>query len=373
MVEVSLSPIRRAIGTMSGTSMDGVDVALLDTDGEGRVAFGPTGFRPYTDPERAILRAALAEGPGITDRTARSPVLAAAEALVTVAHAEAIERFTREHGLAPSEVDVVGLHGQTVIHKPGERLTVQIGDGAGLARRLGIPVVYDFRAADVAAGGQGAPLVPVFHQALVRGADLPRPVAVLNVGGVSNITYVDGDLPPIACDVGPGNALIDDFMLERTGVPVDQDGATAAKGRVHNQALAHWLDLPFFREKPPKSLDRNAFERSGVARLSTEDGAATLTAFTARAIAEVVRHLPKTPELWIVCGGGAFNPTFLDHLRQAVGRNVTTADAVGWNAAMMEAQAFAYLAVRSLRGLPLTFPTTTGCAEPMAGGVAVTP
>jgi anhydro-N-acetylmuramic acid kinase len=371
-MDAQSKPLRRAIGTMSGTSMDGVDVALLDTDGEGRVLFGPTGFRPYTDPERAILRAALAEGPGIVDRTHRSPVLAAAEALVTVAHAEAVERFMVAHGLAPEGIDAVGLHGQTVIHKPGERLTVQIGDGAGLARRLGVTVVHDFRAADVAAGGQGAPLVPVFHQALVRAADLPRPVAVLNVGGVSNITYVDGDDPPIACDVGPGNALIDDFMLERTGVPVDQDGRMAGLGRVHNQALAHWLDLPFFREKPPKSLDRNAFERSGVASLSTEDGAATLTAFTARAIAEVLHHLPKAPELWIVCGGGAFNPTFLRFLEQAVGRRVVTADTVGWNAAMMEAQAFAYLAVRALAGLPLTYPTTTGVREATTGGVVVT-
>jgi len=365
-----------AIGTMSGTSLDGVDVALVETDGEAVSALGPTGFRPYSAPERAVLAAALEVARAVADRTERPPVLAAAEVLVTRAHAEAIEAFLAEHAIARETVAAVGFHGQTVIHRPERALTVQLGDGQALADALGLPVVYDLRAADMAAGGQGAPLVPVYHQALVRraGETLPDPVVVVNVGGVSNVTYVDrarGDL--IACDTGPGNALLDDFMLERTGVPMDRDGAAASKGRVHNQALAQFLDLPFFREPPPKSLDRNAFDRSGVKHLSTPDGAATLTAFSARAIAAVVPHLPRAPAVWVVCGGGAFNPAFLGHLRSAVGGAVTTADALGWSSAAMEAQAFGHLAVRALGGLPLTFPITTGVAEPTTGGVVARP
>ena len=219
----------RAIGLMSGTSLDGVDVALIETDGERIAGFGPTGYRPYSDEERALLRQALQEGAALTDRTARPGVLAEAEAFVTRVHAETVETFLATEHIDKSGIAIVGFHGQTVLHRPAARLTVQLGDGAALARRLGMSVVYDFRAADVAAGGQGAPLVPVFHQALARDLDRPHPIAVLNVGGVANVTFVDGG-DPIACDTGPGNALIDDFMRARTGAPLDRDGDQAAQG-----------------------------------------------------------------------------------------------------------------------------------------------
>lgn len=212
----------RAIGLMSGTSLDGVDVALIETDGERIAHFGPSGYRPYADAEQALLRQALEQGAALHDRAARSGVLAEAEAFVTRVHAEPVEAFLEAERIDKAQVAIVGFHGQTVLLRPGQKLTVQIGDGAALARRLGIPVAYDFRAADVAAGGQGAPLVPVFHQALARGLDKPHPIAVLNVGGVANVTFVDGG-DPIACDTGPGNALIDDFMRAHTGAPLDRN------------------------------------------------------------------------------------------------------------------------------------------------------
>src|SRR3569833_1169587 len=208
---------------MSGTSLDGVDIALLETDGERGAAFGPTGYRPYTEQERALLRRALAEGASLTARDQRPGVLAEADAFVTSVHAETVETFLRDTGISRADVAVIGFHGQTVLHRPGARLTVQIGDGQAFAKRLGMTVAYDFRAADVAAGGQGAPLVPVFHQALARTLDHPHPIAVLNIGGVANITWVDGGAP-LACDTGPGNALIDDFKRARTGEPLDRAG-----------------------------------------------------------------------------------------------------------------------------------------------------
>jgi anhydro-N-acetylmuramic acid kinase len=367
-----LGPVR-AIGLMSGTSLDGVDVALIETDGERISALGPTGYRPYSEGERELLRRALAEGAALTERTARPGVLAAAEAFVTDVHAETVETFLKEERIERSEVAVVGFHGQTVLHRPSARLTVQIGDGAALARRLGLNVAYDFRAADVAAGGQGAPLVPVFHQALARDLARPHPIAVLNVGGVANVTYVDGG-NPIACDTGPGNALIDDFMRARTGAPLDRDGDQAAKGRVDEGFVTRVLEDAFFGRAYPKSLDRNAFAFAnlGLPEFSVADGAATLSALTAAAVARIMPHLPAPPRAWIVAGGGARNPTLMRMLAERLApATVETADAAGWSAEALEAQAFAYLAVRALRGLPLTFPTTTGVQAPMVGGVIV--
>jgi anhydro-N-acetylmuramic acid kinase len=363
-----------AIGLMSGTSMDGVDVALIKTDGEGQVRQGPSGFRPYAPDERDLLRAALADAVGLDDRSRRPGRLAEAEALVTRAHAEAVESFLAAQALAASSVDVVGFHGQTVLHRPEKRLTVQIGDGPSLAGRLGLRVVHDFRAADVAAGGQGAPFVPIYHAALVRAARaagvLPAgAVAVLNLGGVANATVVDRSGAPMACDTGPANALVDDLMLARTGRAMDEGGAVAAQGRVDDTVLARLLAHPFFEEMPPKSLDRNDFSRDLVESLATADAAATLTAFSAAGVAALVRHLPEAPELWIASGGGARNPTLLRMLAERIGAPVVTADSLGWSADAMEAQAFAYLAVRSLKGLPLSFPATTGVPEPMPGGV----
>ncbi|HVZ50345.1 MAG TPA: anhydro-N-acetylmuramic acid kinase [Pseudolabrys sp.] len=364
-----------AIGLMSGTSLDGVDVALIETDGERIASFGPTGYRPYTGAERALLREALAEGAKLTDRWLRPGVLAEAEALVTRAHAEAVEVFLAENAIARAGVGIVGFHGQTVIHRPERRLTVQIGDGPRLAQRLGLPVAYDFRAADVAAGGQGAPLVPVFHQALARDLARPHPVAVLNVGGVANVTYVDGG-DPVACDTGPGNALIDDFMRDRTGSPLDRDGDQAARGRVDEDFVARVLAHEFFQCPCPKSLDRNAFAFAhiGLPDFTVADGAATLSALTAAAVKRVVGHLPMPPKAWIVAGGGARNPTLMRMLAERLSpATVETADVVGWSSQSLEAQAFAYLAVRTLNDMPLTFPTTTGVREPMRGGVVARP
>jgi anhydro-N-acetylmuramic acid kinase len=368
--------VLRAIGLMSGTSLDGVDAALIGTDGERIEYFGPTFYRPYGESERAVLRRALADAVRLTERTARPGVLAEAEKLVTRTHGEAAERLIADNGLAGQHIDVVGFHGQTVLHRPQNRLTVQIGDGPALARRLGIPVVQDFRAADVAAGGQGAPLVPVFHRAIVDTIDRPHPVAVLNIGGVANVTFVDGSPDPIACDTGPGNALIDDFMRARTGAPYDDNGDAAAGGKPDEAFIARVLKNPFFDRKPPKSLDRNAFAFAniGLPEFSVADGAATLSALTVEAVVRVVPHLPAPPRAWIVAGGGARNRTLM---RMLAGRlapaTVETAGEAGWSADALEAQAFAFLAVRCLRDLPITFPTTSGAPRPLSGGVVARP
>jgi len=359
-----------AIGLMSGTSLDGVDAALINTDGERVGRLGPTAYRPYTDGERGALIAALAAARGLTDRTARPPAIAEAEAVVTGVHAEVVEALIVAHGIDRGSIAAVGFHGQTLLHRPEQRLTVQIGDGRALASQLGLPVVYDFRAADVAAGGEGAPLVPLFHRALVGHLDRKHPIAVLNLGGVANITYIDGERDPIACDTGPGNALIDDFVRLRTRQPYDRDGALAAEGRPDTDFIASVLAQAFFRRPPPKSLDRNDFGDLDLSRFSNADGAATLTALTAACAAGVVQHLPSAPAHWIVAGGGARNRTLMRMLREQLApASIETADAVGWSADALEAQAFAYLAVRTLRGLPITYPGTTGVPHAMPGGL----
>jgi anhydro-N-acetylmuramic acid kinase len=362
----------RAIGLMSGTSLDGVDVALTETDGESIAGFGPSACRPYTPRERELLRRALADAAGLADRNARPGVLQEAEALVTEAHAQAAERFLRDNGLG-KDIAVVGFHGQTVLHRPEAGLTVQLGDGKALARRLRLPVAFDFRAADVAAGGQGAPLVPIFHRALAERLDRKDPTAVLNVGGVANLTYLHGAEAMIAFDTGPGNALIDDFMLARAGKAHDEGGAQAARGRVDEHLIARVLRHRFFGLPFPKSLDRNAFSLD-VSGHSLADGAATLTALTAAAVVQAVDLLPRPPRNWIVAGGGARNATLMRMLAARLApATVLTADALGWSADALEAQAFAYLAVRTLCGLPITFPTTTGVAKPTTGGMVARP
>jgi anhydro-N-acetylmuramic acid kinase len=367
-----------AIGLMSGTSYDGVDVALINTDGETIGRLGPTGYRAYSDAERTVLRRAIAAAGNLCDRTRRPEPLAEAEALLTAVHAEAAESYLAANGMTAADVTVVGFHGQTVLHQPDRHLTVQLGDGGALARRLGIPVVYDFRAADVAAGGEGAPLVSVYHRAMARVLDRPQPVGVLNLGGVANVTFIDGETL-VAFDVGPGNALIDDFIRLRTGGPHDADGAKAASGKVDEDSVARVLAHPYFARHPPKSLDRNEFrhwvaEEGRLARKSVEDGAATLTAISAAAIAAARLLLPRAPASWIVAGGGTRNPTLMRMLAERLApASVETADKVGWSADALEAQAFAYLAVRSLRALPLTFPGTTGVASPLTGGVLARP
>jgi anhydro-N-acetylmuramic acid kinase len=370
------APSVLAIGLMSGTSQDGVDIALIDTDGETISHFGATACRPYTKDERTLLRSATAAAANLTERNGRPGLVAAAEELVNEAHAQAVESFLATNGLKPGDVAAVGFHGQTLLHRPERRLTVQIGDGGALAKRLGIPVVYDFRAADVAAGGQGAPLAPIFHRALVRNLHREGPVAVLNVGGVANVTFIDGE-QLIACDTGPGNALLDDFLRLRTGQPLDIDGRHAAAGSANQEMIARLLQHPFFALPPPKSLDRNDFRQwvgDALDGISVEDGAATLTALTAASVAHAMPLLPRGPKSWIVAGGGARNPTLMRMLSERLApARVESAHAAGWSVDSLEAQAFAYLAIRSLRGLPLTFPGTTGAPGPLTGGVQVEP
>jgi len=361
---------------MSGTSQDGVDVAMIETDGEVVTRFGPTAYRTYSKAERALLRSAAMAAANLTERTARPGVVAEAEARVDAAHAEAVETFLAANGIAPGEVTVIGFHGQTVLHRPVQHLTIQLGNGRVLADRLGIPIVYDFRAADVAAGGEGAPLAPVLHRALVRRLVRESPIAVLNIGGVANVTYIDGD-ELIGCDTGPGNALIDDFLRVRTGQLLDTDGRAAQAGTVDEAAIAKFLAHPFFARPPPKSIDRNDFRGSLGAAFDdrgVEDGAATLTALTAESVARIVPHLPRAPNTWIVAGGGARNPTLMRMLAERLApARIETAHDVGWSIDSLEAQAFADMAVRSLHGLPITFPGTTGAPRPLCGGVLARP
>src|ERR1700726_1484780 len=320
-----------AIGLMSGTSLDGVDVALIETDGRQVRAFGPSGYRPYSEPERRLLRQALSEAVHLLQREARPGVLGEAERVVTVAHAEAVAAFTAQNRISCQDIDIVGFHGQTVLHRPERKLTVQIGDAMALAKAIHIPVMHDFRAADVAAGGQGAPFVPVYHRALTQSLQREGPIVVVNIGGVSNITYIDGADTLIACDTGPGNALLDDHMIRTMSQPFDCEGRTAAQGVVDVSWVIRALEHRFFALPPPKSLDRNDFASLKLGQMSPADGAATLTAFTAEAIARIVPLLPKEPLSWIVAGGGAHNLTLLRMLRERLApATVEAAEALGW-------------------------------------------
>lgn len=343
---------------MSGTSLDGIDVAIIETDGRDRVIPGPALTIPYPPHFREQLRSV---------RGGRGAV-AEVEAELTRLHAEAVEYFLSEH---PGAIDVVGFHGHTILHRPGERRTWQIGDGAFLAQRLGTDVVADLRSADVAAGGQGAPLSPLFHAALA--AALPKPVAILNIGGVANVTWIGEAEETLAFDTGPGNALIDDWVHRRTGAAADIDGALARSGRVSAAHVARFLENPFFDRRPPKSLDRDDFCDAVPVGLSSEDGAATLTEMTASAISVAVRHFPAPPREWLVTGGGRHNPALMEALRRRLAAQVRPVEAVSWDGDALEAQAFAYLAVRSMGGLPLSLPSTTGVPHPTRGGRLFSP
>ncbi|MCI4680095.1 anhydro-N-acetylmuramic acid kinase [Rhodoblastus acidophilus] len=360
--------IFRAIGAMTGTSMDGVDLAFLETDGRQTLKFGPVASYPFSDGERAMLRSAVDAAKYLVGRDDRPGPLKPAEDLVTRRHIEAIHDFLARERVRSETVDLIGFHGQTVLHRPDRGLTVQIGDGAALARAVGIDVAYDLRAADMAAGGQGAPLVPVYHRALAEASGAVLPLLFVNIGGVANLTYVADGQDPIACDAGPGNALLDDLMRARTGAAMDADGACALSGKVDEGALDVLLANPFFAQKPPKSLDRNAFSAAPVAALSTPDAAATLAAFTARAILAHLPFLPEPPRMIVLCGGGARNPAIVRALGDHAPCAVRCAEDFGWASQAIEAQAFAFLAVRSVKGLPLTFPSTTGVREPVSGG-----
>jgi len=351
----------RALGMMSGTSLDGVDAALIETDGVTVAATGPWRTRPYPAALRESLRAVIA---GQGER-------AAAERALTAFHAEVAEALLAEAGMDRSAVALAGFPGHTVRHAPDAGLTDQIGDGAALAERLGIDVVSDFRSSDVRAGGQGAPLVPLFHAALARRSGLGPPLAVLNLGGVANVTWIGGarDEDLLAFDTGPGCALLDDHVRRASGAPFDRGGTLARAGRVDADALAALMAHPHFDAAPPKSLDRDAFDPAPASGLAPADGAATLTAFTAEAVRRALDHMPAPPARWLVSGGGRHNPALMAQLRARLGAPCDPVESVGWQGDALEAQAFGFLAVRSRRGLPLSLPRTTGVLRPTGGGV----
>jgi anhydro-N-acetylmuramic acid kinase len=353
----------RTIGLMSGTSLDGVDAAWLETDGERIGRFGPTLTLPYDDALRSDLRRLLDLAPTLAPGDGR---LQSAVARLTGYHVRAVAALGQA-------ADLIGFHGQTILHQPDQLRTWQVGDAQELARHTGIPVAHDFRTADVASGGQGAPLAPVYHAALA--GELPKPLAVLNVGGVANVTWIGEDGGLVAFDTGPGNGPLDDWVVRHTGAAFDRDGALARAGRVDTAVLGRLLAQPYFSRPAPKSLDRldfaAALAASGIDALSAADGAATLVAFTVEAVA--LAPLPAPPRRWLVCGGGRRNPAIMQALRQALCVPVDPVEAEGWDGDALEAQCFGFLAARVAAGLPLSFPGTTGVPAPMPGGKLVRP
>jgi len=368
----------RVLGFMTGTSLDAVDMAVLETDGEAITGFGPAGERKLAPETRAVLEEATAAALAWAWDAPAPEIFAKAERVIAKTHLAAARDFMAEHGLTASDLDLVGVHGQTVLHQPPTRerargRTVQLIDAQHVADGLRLPVAFDFRTADVAAGGQGAPLAPAYHAVLARWAGRAAPVAVLNLGGVGNVTLLRGDGALEAYDTGPANGMIDLWVQARTGARCDEDGALARAGKVDQAALAAYLDHPYFSTSGPKSLDRFDFSIDRVAHLSVADGAATLTAFAARAVALGLAALGETPTELIVCGGGRHNPVLMEAIRTQLAIPVRTAEQVGWRGDSIEAEAFAYLAARTFIGAPISFPGTTGVPRPMTGGRVVEP
>ncbi|NQV54839.1 MAG: anhydro-N-acetylmuramic acid kinase [Rhodospirillales bacterium] len=353
---------RRALGLMSGTSMDGIDAAVLDTDGETAQSTGVRISFLYQDDFRARLIEA------VRAKAADDSLIAQ----MTELHADAVAKCLEAGGIAAAEIDVIGFHGHTIFHDPDGGRTLQIGDAAMLARLTGIPVVSDFRTKDVAAGGEGAPLAPIYHHVLSAAEE--HPLAVLNIGGVANVTWLGGNADSatgedfLAFDTGPGNALIDDWMREGVNKDFDEGGGCAAKGTPDPALIEKWMSAAYFGRKPPKSLDRQDFNPAGVEGLNLEDGAASLSMFTAQSIVRAAGHFPASVSQWIVTGGGRKNRYIMEALGASLSAPVRAAEELGWDGDALEAQAFALLAVRSLMGKPITYPRTTGAPAPMTGG-----
>lgn len=367
-----------ALGLMSGTSMDGIDLALLRTDGRDLVERGPSHFVPYDAAFRHRIEAGLGTAKAIVKREERPGDLAALERDITLRHARAVTEFLGRTNW--SRPEIIGFHGQTVLHRPHLGVTVQLGDGALLAKETGIATVHDMRAEDMRNGGQGAPLVPAYHAALARSLPAPFgerfPMVFVNIGGISNITFVPRAGDPVAFDTGPGNALIDQWVFRAGGVPYDANGMIASEGGIERAVVEAYLGNAFFGKPGPKSLDRNDFTLDLADGLELADGARTLAAVTAAAILDSARHLPEAPKLWIACGGGRKNPHILADLKdeaRRAGAEVVAAEEVGLDGDATEAEAWAYLAVRARDGLPLTFPSTTGCRLAVTGGVMTQP
>lgn len=360
--------------------MDGIDVALIETDGGIKVRRGPSDFVPYETAFRRQIEAGLEHAKSIQTKDQRPGALSAVEKELTKRHGDAVLRFLSHHKISKETVDIIGFHGQTVLHRPLDGLTVQLGDGRMLAEMTGVPVVYDMRANDMVHGGQGAPLVPAYHQALAARvpAELSKgkPVVFVNIGGISNITIISKNGDPIAFDTGPGNTLIDQWVSDKAGIAYDAGGSIASEGQVIANVVSRYLAKPFFDLKPPKSLDRNDFTLADLGDLELADGARTLVRVTADAILKASAYAPEKPSLWIICGGGRKNATIMADLAEGATNTkakVVVAEDLGFDGDSMEAEAWAYLAVRALDGLPLTWPTTTGCDAPVSGGVLVRP
>jgi anhydro-N-acetylmuramic acid kinase len=363
----------RVLGFMTGTSLDAVDMAVIETDGERLMGLGPAAERPLSAGTRELAEAAMAEARRWAPGSPAPAVFAKAERAIAREHEAAALSFLAQTGLDRSSIDLVGVHGQTVLHEPpgpqrSRGRTVQLIDADALAQTLGLPVMCDFRSADVAAGGQGAPLAPVYHAALAAWSGLQPPLAVLNLGGVGNVTLVGPEGILEAHDTGPANGMIDLWVQARTGERCDRDGALARAGRVHEPALQAYLSHPYFSALGPKSLDRFDFSLDVVSGLSLEDGAATLTAFAARAVAISLERLALRPREVILCGGGRHNPVLVEAIARHAAIPARPAEGVGWRGDSIEAEAFAYLAARGRLGLPISFPGTTGVPAAMSGG-----
>jgi anhydro-N-acetylmuramic acid kinase len=365
------------LGFMTGTSLDAVDMAVLDTDGETILAFGPAGERKLTDATRDVVLEATRQALAWARGTPEPAIFRHAAEMVAEEHHAAAEAFLQANGLAWPDFDLIGMHGQTVLHErpkdgvPGR--TVQLGDAAMLAKLCGRPVAYDFRTADLEAGGEGAPLAAVYHVARAKASKLEPPLAVLNVGGVANVTWWPGDDDFTAFDTGPGNGMLDLLVQARGAGRYDAGGKYASVGRADEGVVRALLAHPYFQGAPPKSLDRYDFSLEPLEALQLEDAAATLVAFTAEAVKLGLERLGGQPNEVIVTGGGRHNPEIMKALAERLAAPVRPAEDHGWRGDSIEAEAFAYLAARVKRGLPITFPKTTGVAKPMTGGRIVRP
>ncbi|MEE2745641.1 MAG: anhydro-N-acetylmuramic acid kinase [Pseudomonadota bacterium] len=356
------NPIFKAVGLMSGTSLDGIDVAYIESDGIKVSMFGPWATYPYDAKFQDVLRRLKPE----------SEILRDVEDELTHLHYLAVEQFLRSEGIDNRQIDIIGFHGHTIFHNPNIFQSVQIGDGKKLAKKLKTPVVSDFRSKDLRAGGQGAPLVPLFHASLAQ--DIKKPIAILNIGGVANVTWLGGSEHEIlAFDTGPGNALIDDWMILHGEGQFDLDGSFASRGTINPDILKDLLSDHFFKKHPPKSLDRNEFSIKSLRDLNIEDGAATLTAFTVNAILHSANFFPIPVREWIVCGGGRQNKFLMRRLKEELSVPIKSANEIKWQGDAIEAQAFAYLAIRTILGLPTSLPSTTGASEPISGGILYSP
>lgn len=367
----------RVLGFMTGTSLDAVDMAVLETDGETIQAFGPAGERKLTDETRDIMLAATREALQWPRGAPAPAIFAQAARAGAEEHFAAAEEFLAANGLKWSGFDLIGMHGQTVLHERPKGgvvgRTVQLGDAGLLARKAGVPVAFDFRTADVAAGGEGAPLAPIYHLARARASGLEPPLAVLNIGGVANITFIRTNGEISAFDTGPGNGMLDLLVQDRSEARFDAEGRLAAAGRVDEGVLQGFLAHPYFRAPAPKSLDRYDFPLAPLAGLSLEDACATLVAFTAESVRLAFALMGEAPGELIVAGGGRHNPQIMRELAARLPCRVSDADVHGWRGDAIEAEAFAFLAARTARALPISFPETTGVRQAMTGGRIVRP